>query len=206
MRVHPKHILLVLSCVYVSWNAEPGRTGIARRITRPTSQTAWRLRSTGANGFRRAANRPGDGSAKFRGAPTRPESWFRIFPPPLRQIVRFQKKNLNTIKSFIQPRWGTGKRSQWYNLDENRQIKSSPALFWRRGHARPEWHGIENFRVLHWHCDGWVNFWPLPHSKNSHVISSGVFILENGRLGAVIRNGSATDFEVMLFGYLAEKT
>ena len=41
--------------------------------------------------------------------------------------------------------------------------------------------------------------------KNSHVLSSRIFIPEKGRLGATLRNGSAKNFDMMMFWILYEK-
>ena len=66
-------------------------------------------------------------------------------------------------------------------------------------------HGVPRFFVFFIRTamvDLTFNRWES--SKNSHVLSSRIFILEKALWGGAIRNGSTKNFKMMIFGYLTK--
>ena len=62
--------------------------------------------------------------------------------------------------------------------------------------------GTSFFIFFSWSYDVWTTFWPLQKFKTSRGLSSRVFILDRGRLGAAIQDGSTKNFETRCFGHL----
>ena len=54
--------------------------------------------------------------------------------------------------------------------------------------------GTSIFITFRWYCDVWTNFWSLQKFKISHVLSLGVFSLEQRGLGAATQYVSTKSF------------